>query len=226
MLATDHRYLDGGHVLDFTNKAFEALDQIGWDMAEEVLTSLIPLYARATRMEERSSWRHPMDLSKILDRTFKDLSDCLEVGREKRGRWKARTSLIDTLLGDNPDQIADILLNAICEGAAEEELAALVEYASALRIAHFAVSNEFSDWDTALHTYTFSHAVSQSISRFPSAELMRAIFDGAMSVYLNRFLNVPPTPIPSVGKSAEEPNTSAKKFLELLDKRHSINEAS
>jgi hypothetical protein len=28
--ATDHRYLDVGHVLDFTNKAFEALDIAGW----------------------------------------------------------------------------------------------------------------------------------------------------------------------------------------------------
>jgi hypothetical protein len=28
--ATDHRYLDSGHVLDFTNKAFEALDMMGY----------------------------------------------------------------------------------------------------------------------------------------------------------------------------------------------------
>ena len=29
--ATDHFYLDGGHVVDFINKAFELLDRIGWD---------------------------------------------------------------------------------------------------------------------------------------------------------------------------------------------------
>ena len=52
--ATDHRYLDAGHVLDFTNKAFEVLDVVGWDMAEGVLTSLVPLYAKASRMEERT----------------------------------------------------------------------------------------------------------------------------------------------------------------------------
>jgi len=28
--ATDHRYLDGGHTLDFVNKALEALDVAGW----------------------------------------------------------------------------------------------------------------------------------------------------------------------------------------------------
>ena len=40
--ATDHRYLDGGHVLDFTNKALEALDWAGWDAAEVTLASLLP----------------------------------------------------------------------------------------------------------------------------------------------------------------------------------------
>ena len=29
--ATDHRYLDIGHPLDFTNKALEALDVAGWN---------------------------------------------------------------------------------------------------------------------------------------------------------------------------------------------------
>src|SRR3712207_6957554 len=36
--ATDHRYLDVGHVLDFTNKAFEALDVAGWSYAEPALS--------------------------------------------------------------------------------------------------------------------------------------------------------------------------------------------
>jgi len=71
--ATDHRYLDSGHVLDFTNKAFEALDIAGWDLADMILTSLVPLYAKATRMEERSSWRHPIDLNEVLERSFKEI---------------------------------------------------------------------------------------------------------------------------------------------------------
>src|SRR5205823_4871523 len=38
--ATDHRYLDGGHTLDFVNKALEALDVAGWERAEAELASL------------------------------------------------------------------------------------------------------------------------------------------------------------------------------------------
>ncbi len=223
---TDHRYLDTGHVLDFTNKAFEALDIVGWDLAEGVLTSLVPLYAKATRMEDRSSWRHPIDLPNILNRSFKEIPASLESGKEKRGSWEPEKSLVDTLLSDKPDEIADTLLTALREGATEEGLAAIVEYVAALRIAYFGTSNEFSDWNTALHTFTFSHAVQQSLRRLPSVELLRGVFDAAMSVYLNRFLNVPPSPIPTIRENSEESDTLLKKFLEILDTRQQVNDAA
>ena len=35
--ATDHLFLDGGHTIDFTNKAFEVLEHLGWGQAGEVL---------------------------------------------------------------------------------------------------------------------------------------------------------------------------------------------
>lgn len=67
---TDHRYISAGHPLDFTNKAFDALDAVGWEHAAEVLTSLVAGYANATRMEESNAWRHPIDLVAILHGTF------------------------------------------------------------------------------------------------------------------------------------------------------------
>src|SRR5204863_5210699 len=60
--ATDHRYLDGGHTLDFVNKALEALDVAGWQRAEAVLASLPAQLAFAERMEESNAWRNPVDL--------------------------------------------------------------------------------------------------------------------------------------------------------------------
>ena len=71
--ATDHRYLDGGHTLDFTNKALEALDLAGWDRAEGVLTSLAPQLAFAERMEESNTWRNPVDLVALLEDAFERL---------------------------------------------------------------------------------------------------------------------------------------------------------
>ena len=31
---TDHVFVDGGHTIDFTNKAFELLGHLGWERAE------------------------------------------------------------------------------------------------------------------------------------------------------------------------------------------------
>ena len=67
-----------------------------------------------------------------------------------------------------------------------------------MRIVQFPTSNEFRDWDTALHSFTFANAVEQGLRRSESPELMRGVFDAAMSVYLNRFLNVPAVHLPEV----------------------------
>jgi nitrite reductase/ring-hydroxylating ferredoxin subunit len=150
--ATDHRYLDVGHVLDFTNKAFEALDVAGWSCAEPVLASLAQGYAGAARMEESNSWRNPVDLVEILEGAVEQLPEALESGRGVRGRWVGLEEIAPVLLGEDAKAIAEALLEALREGATEEEVAGAVAYAAALHIARFPTTNEFGDWDTALHT--------------------------------------------------------------------------
>src|SRR6478609_5911342 len=71
--ATDHRYLDSGHTLDFVNKALEALDVAGWERAEAVLASLPLQLAGAERMEEALAWRSPVDLVALLEHSFEQL---------------------------------------------------------------------------------------------------------------------------------------------------------
>src|SRR5271163_2965348 len=60
--ATDRAYADGGHSLDFINKAFECLDIIGWDHAADMLPSVVGQMAAARGAEERTAWRQPIDL--------------------------------------------------------------------------------------------------------------------------------------------------------------------
>jgi hypothetical protein len=179
--ATDHRYIQTGHVADFTNKAFEALDRAGWEHAELVLASLVSSYTNADRMEESNAWRHPVDLVAILERTFQELPAALERGHRLRGSWKGRDAMVTILLGEDPQAIADGLLAALQDGSSEEELADSVAYAAALRIARFHTSNEFGDWDRALHTFTFANATHQGLRRVPSLELLRGVFDAAIS---------------------------------------------
>jgi nitrite reductase/ring-hydroxylating ferredoxin subunit len=223
--ATDHRYLDVGHVLDFTNKAFEALDVAGWSHADLVLSSLARGFAAATRMEESNSWRNPVDLVEILGETFEELPDALKRGRKRRGRWEGPEELAAVLLDEDSGKIADALLEALREGATEEGLAGAVAYAAALRIARFPTTNEFGDWDTALHTFTFANAVQQGLRRTPSPELLRGVFDAAMSVHLDRFLNVPPARLPEPEGPQATPEELLIELAEMLDERQQVDAA-
>jgi nitrite reductase/ring-hydroxylating ferredoxin subunit len=258
--ATDHRFLDIGHILDFTNKALEALDIVGWDnddVVESVLGSLVAGYATAERMEESNSWRHPIDLIAIVEKAFMSLRITLEnPGRIKQKKWDdvSRNKLVAELLGggdiggggsgwdgDNqPQSIVDELLDALSQGASEVDLSGAVAYAAALRIAQFHTRNEFSDWGAVLHTFTFANAVDQGLRRAPTPDLLRGVFDAAMRIYLNRFLNVPPAKIPkpkltvTIGTTSENNNVNAEeqalrmllnKFPEVLDKQQQINQA-
>lgn len=223
--ATDHRYISTGHPLDFTNKALEAQDSIGWEGAGDVLGSLVAGYAGAARMEESNAWRNPIDLVEILNAAFEELPASIEAGRARRGQWDGRKALVDVVLGDSPADTALAMLSALRDGCSEEDLAGAVVFAAATRIARFATSNEFGDWDTALHTFTFANAVQQGLRRAPSWELARGVFDAAMSVYLDRFLNMPAARLPSPRGSATDSTALLAELGELMDRQHQVNEA-
>jgi nitrite reductase/ring-hydroxylating ferredoxin subunit len=214
--ATDHRYIDGGHTLDFVNKAFEALDVAGWERAEAVLASLAAPLAFAERMEEANEWRHPVDLVALLEDAFERLP------QPGAGPWGGRAELVETTLDAEAADVLDALLAALRDGASAVDIASAVTFAAAMRIARFPTTNEFGDWDTALHTFTFANAVEQGLRRSPSRELLRGVFDAAMSVHLDRFLNVPASRLP-------EPDDGHGVLTELpplLDRQQQVDDAA
>jgi nitrite reductase/ring-hydroxylating ferredoxin subunit len=221
--ATDHRYLDGGHTLDFVNKALEALDLAGWERAEVVLASLPTQLAGAQRMEEANAWRNPIDLVALLDEAFARIPSALSNGAHVDG-WSGRDAVVETVLGEDPTASIEALLAALGGGASEVELASAVSSAAVLRIARFPMSNEFGDWDTALHTFTFANAVEQGLRRSPSPELVRGVFDAAMSIHLDRFLNVPATRLPTPDPDAD-PDLLLGDLPRLLDRQQQVVEA-
>lgn len=220
---TDHRYIQVGHVLDFTNKAFEALDIVGWDSAERILSSLVLSYTQASRQEETNAWRYPIDLVEILEAVFANLPTVLADTRRNTA-WNDRAALVTTLMGDDPQATADGLLNALRQGCPPDELAGIVAYAAALRVARFHTSNEFGDWDTALHTFTFANAVHQGLRRVESIELVRGVFDAAMSLYLDRFLNIPAARVPQPN-GASQTDGLLTELTNLLNRQQQVNEA-
>jgi nitrite reductase/ring-hydroxylating ferredoxin subunit len=223
--ATDHRYLDGGHTLDFVNKALEALDLSGWERAEAVLTSLPAQIAFATRMEEANSWRNPVDVVALLEQAFDDLPHALAAGQAGAGRWNGRSELVEAVLGDEAPGAVEALLGALRDGAAEVEVASAVSFAAATRIVRFPTSNEFGDWDTALHTFTFANAVEQGLRRSPSVALLRGVFDAAISIHLDRYLNVPATRLPAADASSD-PEAVLEELPHVLDRLQQVDEAA
>jgi hypothetical protein len=189
------------------------------------LSSLTPGLAGADRMEESNAWRHPVDLVCILERAFPEIPGALSLGRKRRESWQGREELTRTVLGDDPQATATALLDSLRDGAPVDQLAQAVAVAAALRIAHFHTSNEFGDWDTALHTFTFANAVHQGLRRAPSPELLRGVFDAAMSVYLDRFLNVPAVRLPEP-EPARDPAALLSDLPAVLDRQQQVNESA
>lgn len=233
--ASDYRYIQIGHALDFVNKAFEALDFTGWEpeLAEAVLSSVVRGIAQGSRQEESNEWRHPVDLVALLEAAFPQIERALTEGTARQSTWSGREKLAWRLLEDDPEGNVAALLQALREGATAEELAGAVSYAAALRIARFHTSNEFGDWDTTLHTFSFAHAVHMGLRRLAAdpmqaesaAELLRGAFDAAMSVYLDRFLNIPPAAIPRPQAQGNALSAVLRDFLPLLDRQQQVNEA-
>ena len=228
--ATDHFFLDGGHTLDFVNKACELLDMIGWQEATMILPSLVPGLAMARRSEELNSWRHPVDLIALLEPEFAKLPELFAAAGGDPA-WRASEALTATLLGDDPAAIVSALSAALAAGASLTAVSQAVCYAAALRVARFHTSNEFSDWITVLHTFTHANAVHQLLHRSPSPQLLRGVYHAAMRLYLDRFLNTPAARLPEERpeKLAELP-TDADALLvalrDLLDREQQVQAAA
>src|SRR5713101_417348 len=224
--ATDHFYLDGGHTVDFINKSFEALDLVGWEAAPQVLPTIVGGLCRAGRSEESQAWRQPIDLVPVLRQAFEELPALMAQGRGKK--WQPGGSFTETLLGDSPLEIVAALNNALSEGATPAQLAQEVAYAAALRICRFGTQNEFGDWIGVLHTFTYANAFQQALRRGSSPELVRGIYHGAIRIYLDRFLNIPPARLPDgrangAAPASLMPGALLEKLLEEMDTRQQVD---
>ncbi|MGH8985232.1 MAG: Rieske (2Fe-2S) protein [Acidimicrobiia bacterium] len=197
---TDHVFVDGGHTIDFTNKAFEAVDLLGEDVAPLVLPTLVDQTAHAGRSEEGGAWRHPHDLAALVERAEARLPDAIAAGASRTTAFDDVGSLAHALLVDDPEVVVDAVLGAIESGASPEQLGRALAYAAALRITRFHTQNDFGDWDAVHHAFTAANALHRSLERAPGPELLRGVLHGALRVYLDRFLNVPAARLPSAAE--------------------------
>ncbi|WP_414703560.1 Rieske 2Fe-2S domain-containing protein [Pseudalkalibacillus sp. SCS-8] len=218
---TDHFYINVGHTLDFHNKAFEMLSHTGNDVRPYVLSSLLPGISDVSRSEESHSWQSPVNLVKPLHQAFERLPEQIAMNGDGSINEEA---LFEQILSDDPVKTVNSMMEALGEGVSPARLAQLVTLAAAERIARFHTQNDFNDWITVLHTFTHAHAVHESLRRSTSVELTRAVFHSAMSIYLDRFLNMPKAkkPKPEHLESSAHPS----ELLEMLNKQQQVNQAA
>ncbi|WP_435181561.1 Rieske (2Fe-2S) protein [Halorussus sp. AFM4] len=222
LAATDHLYMDAGHTFDFINKACEALDRVGWEHADEVLPSVIPRLTQATRAEEQSSWRQPVDVAELVFDAYDELPELADEGADET--WDDPDGFVDTLLSDDPEEIVTAMKAAVQNGATPAELAGAVARAAGVRVAQFGTANEFNDWDTVHHTYSYANAVHRAALRTDSRAGYRSALAGAMSVYLDRFLNTPPAPIPD-GTEVDAPDDLRGELMAVFDEEGEVDRA-
>jgi len=232
---TDRVYADGGHSLDFINKAFECLDIIGWEHAADVLPSVVGQMVAARGAEERTAWRQPIDLVALCQRAGLELPHLFTPGDTSRG-WSDHVTLSESLLGDDPAAIIAALTDAARDGATPSDLGRALAYAAALRVARFGTANEHSDWETAHHVFTYANAVHQALKRIGSGasepvEAARGLLHGAMALYLARYLNVPPAALPGdSGEGLDDLPVAAEEIraalLDTFDRQQQIGAAA
>jgi nitrite reductase/ring-hydroxylating ferredoxin subunit len=232
---TDRYFADGGHALDFLEKAFSAVDLVGWERADAILPSIVPVLTASLGREEMDSWRHPVDLIALSEHAVNELPRALATGRTQRGSFRDHVALGHAILGDDAEAILAALLDALRHGAAPSDVARAVAFAAALRIAHFSTSNDHSDWESAHHTFSYANAAYGLITRATDgsadAEMevlsLRAAIHGALAVYLDRYLNVPPVRLPRGDDSITFTWTELRRaFLSACDRQQQVSEAA
>jgi len=70
--------------------------------------------------------------------------------------------------------------------------------------------------------------VHQAMRRSPSSELLRGVWDAAMSVYLDRFLNIPATKVPqptTAEVAGVQPDAMLEALLDLFNSQQQVNQA-
>lgn len=182
-------YADGGHALDLSNKAFELLDVIGWKNAGEILPLVVEHMTDSRSEEEGGTWRSPIDLIDLIEEAEAKLMD---YPPELASPVQLSPDFFREFLGEDPRQILELLIDILVRGGAPAEIARHLTLAAAWRLASFPESNDIDDWFAPMHTFSFCNAVTQVLSRGETGpEIVKGLLHGAMSVYIDRFLNIP-----------------------------------
>jgi nitrite reductase/ring-hydroxylating ferredoxin subunit len=177
---TDH-FLAYGHSMIFVQKAFDLLDQIGWQEADAVLSPLVPEMVLGTRYDKLPYMR------KFL-RAWEEAAPDLAALARRGG-----TGGIDdlgyrrALTDGSPEEAAGALVQALQAGAPVTAVIDATGRAAAERLARFDIELDLDDtnewgWLDVTHTLTYLNALRWAWSADPSPQVLRGLFHAAWFV--------------------------------------------
>ena len=177
---TDH-FLAYGHSMIFVQKAFELLDQIGWQEADAVLSPLVPEMVLGTRYDKLPYMR------KFL-RAWEAAGPDLEALPRSRGtggfdELGYRRALTD----GSPKDAAGALVRTLEAGVPVTAVIDATGRAAAERLARFDIELDLDDtnewgWLDVTHTLTYLNALRWAWSADPSPQVLRGLFHAAWFV--------------------------------------------
>ncbi|MDE0448940.1 MAG: Rieske (2Fe-2S) protein [Spirochaetaceae bacterium] len=144
----------------------------------------------------------------------------------------AEDALVERVLGDDPLDVLAAVEEALAGGAAPAAVGAAITRAAGLRLARFATSNEVSDWFNPQHTLIFCNAVQRALLRTGGPDVVRALYQAAIAVYMDRYLNVPAAKLPAERGTASPAADDAAAaglldgLLAALDNRAEVERAA
>jgi len=218
-------YADGGHALDLSSKAFELLDLIGWEHAAEILPLIVEYLTQSQSEEERGAWRAPKDLIELIREAEEDL---LNRRLAMRPAGFCPPDFYRELLKEDPCAILSAIAAAMTGGVPSVEITRHLTLAAAWRLARFSESNDIDDWFGPMHTFSFCNALYQVLARGGAdANVLRGMHHAAMSIYVDRFLNIPRAQLPGetpLDKLPTAPGLLREGILSSLDQRKGWSE--
>jgi nitrite reductase/ring-hydroxylating ferredoxin subunit len=177
---TDH-FLAYGHSMIFVQKAFELLDQIGWQEADAVLSPLVPEMVLGTRYDKLPYMRRFL---RAWEGAEPDLAALARRGGtggfDPLGYRRALTD-------GSPEDAAGALLRALEAGAPMTAVIDATGRAAAERLARFDIELDLDDtnewgWLDVTHTLTYLNALRWAWSADPSPQVLRGLFHAAWFV--------------------------------------------
>jgi nitrite reductase/ring-hydroxylating ferredoxin subunit len=181
---TDH-FLAYGHSMIFVQKAFEMLDQLGWQEADTVLSPLVPEMIWGTRYDKLP---YMGKFLRAWENAAPDLDALARPGLATgNGRGFDQAGYRRSLTDGSPEDAAAALIGALGGGAPVSAVIDATSRAASQRLARFDIDLDLDDtnewgWLDVTHTLTYLNALRWAWAADPSPQVLRGLFHAAWFV--------------------------------------------